>query len=278
MLKGYSAKLVVSDVDGTLVTSDKTLSERNRQAVLRLGANGIRFTIVSSRPPFGLRMLVEPLSLRLPMAAYNGGVLAMPDLTIVARRLLGGDAARRTFASFEEFGLDTWLFTEGEWFVRDPGAAYVEREIRTVLTSPQVVGDFAPLFDRAIKLVGVSADFDRLTRCAAQTAAALGATATVSRSQLYYLDVTAPQIDKGTALVELARRCGVDPIDIITIGDMDNDVSMFRRSGFSIAMGNGSTAARQAAGAVTGTNDADGFADAVDRLILPRLAAPASAV
>jgi len=67
--------LVISDVDGTLVTNDKILTDRSRAAVSRLGTAGIGFSIVSSRPPFGLRMLVEPLSLRLPMGAYNGGAL-----------------------------------------------------------------------------------------------------------------------------------------------------------------------------------------------------------
>jgi len=65
--------LFISDVDGTLVTTDKVLTERSRDAVSRLDAAGIGFSLVSSRPPFGLRMLVEPLGLRLPMGAFNAG-------------------------------------------------------------------------------------------------------------------------------------------------------------------------------------------------------------
>ena len=262
--------LVVSDVDGTLVTSDKVLTARNRAAVLSLAERGIPFTIISSRPPFGLRMLVEPLNLRLPMAAFNGGVLAMPDLTIIERQPLGREMAAATLACLEECGVDAWLFTETHWHTRDPKGAYVDHEVRTVRTPPVIVESFTSLLDSAIKLVGVSADFDRLTQCAVKTKALLGNSATVSRSQLYYLDITAPQINKGAALTELARRCGVDLADVVTLGDMDNDVPMFQRSGFSIAMGNGSAAARQAASAITGSNDADGLAEAVERFILPR--------
>lgn len=262
--------LVVSDVDGTLVTTDKVLTARNRAAVKRLAEHDIPFTIISSRPPFGLSMLIEPLHLCLPMAAFNGGVLAEPDLTILERRTLGSEAARTALACLEGYGIDVWLFTEERWHVKDPNGGYVELERRTIETPPSIVGSFLPLLDRAIKLVGASADSERLARCAVEARALLAASATISRSQSYYLDITAPEIDKGTALAELARRCRVDLTDIVTLGDMDNDVPMFRRSGFSIAMANGSTAAREAASAVTGSNDADGFADAVERFILPR--------
>ena len=264
--------LVVSDVDGTLVTTDKVVTPRSRAAVASLAQHNIPFTIISSRPPFGLRMLVEPLNLRLPIAAFNGAVLALPDLRIIERRPLGGDAARAAVTCFDACGVDAWLFTEDHWHLRDPDGAYVAHEVRTVQTPPVRVGSFEPLLERAIKLVGVSSDFDRLTRCAEETKAALDGAATVSRSQRYYLDVNAPQIDKGVTLLALARRCGVDPADVVTLGDMDNDVPMFRRSGFSIAMGNGSAAARAAASIMTGSNDADGFADAVEHIILPRAA------
>jgi len=166
--------------------------------------------------------------------------------------------------------VDAWLFAAERWYVRRANGAFVEHELRTVQMPPVIVETFEPLLDRAIKLVGVSADFDRLARCASEAGTMLGKTATVSRSQRYYLDINAPQIDKGMALDELAKRCGVDPADIVTLGDMDNDVPMFHQSGFSIAMGNGSAAARQSASVTTGSNDADGFAEAVERFILPR--------
>jgi hydroxymethylpyrimidine pyrophosphatase-like HAD family hydrolase len=75
--------LVISDVDRTFVTSDKILSDRSRSAVLQPGAAGIGFSIVGSRPPFRLRMLVEPFGLQLPMGTYSGGALVMPDLAAI---------------------------------------------------------------------------------------------------------------------------------------------------------------------------------------------------
>lgn len=189
---GPRVGLVVSDVDGTLVTTDKVLSARNRAAVLSLARHDIPFTIISSRPPFGLLMLIEPLNFRLPMAAFNGGVLAAPDLTTLERRPLGGEAARTAVKCLEGCGMDVWLFTEEAWHAREPDGIYVQHEVQTVQVPPVIVEAFEPLIDRAITLVGVSTDFDRLTKCAVDATARLGAVATVSRSQPYYLDINAP--------------------------------------------------------------------------------------
>lgn len=262
--------LVISDVDGTLVGSDKRLTERTRAAVAALRRRGIGFTLVSSRPPFGMRMLVEPLNLTLPFAAFNGGVITEPDLTPLEEHLIGAEAARAAIELFAAAGVDTWLFTVDSWLARDPNGAYVERERRTVLTEPEIVAGFAPYLDKAAKIVGVSADFERLAALEGKARERLSGRATVVRSQLYYLDVTPHGTNKGTAVAGLCRRLGVPPERLVTLGDMENDVPMFRAAGFSIAMGNASDAVKQAARAVTLTNDQDGFADAVERLILPR--------
>jgi Cof subfamily protein (haloacid dehalogenase superfamily) len=262
--------LVISDIDGTLVTSDKRLTERTRAAVRALRRRGIGFTIVSSRPPFGLRMLVEPLGLSLPVAAFNGGVITEPDLTPIEEHVIGAEAARAAIALFDAGGVDTWLFTTRSWLARDPQGVYVERERGTVLTAPEIVASFTPYLDTAAKIVGVSADFDRLAALEEKARGLLSGRATVVRSQLYYLDVTPHETNKGTAVTTLCRCLGVAPARLVTIGDMENDVSMFRVARFSIAMGNASDAVKRQASAATLSNDQDGFADAVERLILPR--------
>jgi Cof subfamily protein (haloacid dehalogenase superfamily) len=265
--------LVISDVDGTLVTNDKTLTDRSRAAVLRLGAAGIGFSIVSSRPPFGLRMLVEPLNLRLPMGAYNGAALVMPDMTVLEQLLLPSAAARTAIAVLRDFALDIWVFTGARWLVEHGDGAYVEREERTVRVPPTVVERLDSHLDASGKVVGVSQDFARLAACEPVARLKLGASATVVRSQPYYLDITPAGTNKGVAVAALALRLGLPASAIATIGDMENDVAMFRQSGLSIAMGNASPEVKRLADATTLANEDDGFAAAVDRLILPRAAA-----
>ena len=260
--------LVVSDVDGTLVTSDKRLTPATLDAVRRLGQAGIAFTVASSRPPVGLAMLVEPLRLKLPMGAFNGSTVVSPDLTVVEEHLIPADAAREAVDRLIASGADVWVFAEGQWLLRDPAGAYTDRERRTLLHEPTVVADLGPHLDRAAKIVGVSADFPLLAAQEAEIAAALGDGASVHRSQRYYLDVTPPGVDKGSLVDALARALGIGPEGIVTLGDMANDIALFRRSGFPIAMGNADEHVRAAAKAVTRTNDEDGFAAAIDAYVL----------
>jgi Cof subfamily protein (haloacid dehalogenase superfamily) len=265
--------LVLSDVDGTLVTTEKQLTQATVLAVRRLGDHGIRFTVTSSRPPFGLRMLVDRLQLQLPLGAFNGACLVQPDLSIISQHCLSANAAARAIEVLDSFNVGIWLFSAEHWWLRDPNGDYVERERRTVAADPTVISDNGPHLSNLSKIVGVSRDFDHLAECEHAVKAALGGSASASRSQRYYLDITPPDVDKGTVVDALAERLSIPPAEIITIGDMDNDVSMFRKSGFSIAVGNASDAARGAAAVVCDkSNDAEAFAEAVDRFILPRLA------
>jgi Cof subfamily protein (haloacid dehalogenase superfamily) len=265
--------LVLSDVDGTLVTTEKQLTQTTILAVRRLADHGIRFTVTSSRPPFGLRMLVERLKLQLPLGAFNGACLVQPDLSIMSQHCLSPSAAARAMEMLQSFRVGIWLFSAKHWWLRDLNGDYVERERRTVAADPTVIPDYAPYLANLSKIVGVSREFDRLAECEAAVKQALGATASAARSQLYYLDITPPNVDKGSVVDALAQHLGIRADEIVTIGDMDNDVSMFRKSGFSIAVGNASDAARGAASAVCAkTNDADAFAEAVDRFVLPRSA------
>jgi Cof subfamily protein (haloacid dehalogenase superfamily) len=265
--------LVISDVDGTLVTSDKRLTPRSCAAVEALRRNGIRFTVVTSRPPFGVRMVAEPLGLDIPFAVFNGGMIVEPNLMPVEQHLVGADAARQAIALLDAGGVDVWLFTAGAWHVRDPRGVYTEQERRTVLTEPVVVHDFDALLPVAGKVVGVSAEFARLDELESMLVPALEGHATVARSQPYYLDVTPYGHDKGTAVEALLGFLGVSADQLVVLGDMENDLPMFRIAAFSIAMGNAAAAVKQRASAVALGNDADGFADAIERFVLARVEA-----
>jgi Cof subfamily protein (haloacid dehalogenase superfamily) len=274
-----SAKIsaVVSDVDGTLVTDDKILTPRAQAAVAKLRAHGIVFTVISSRPPRGLRKLLEPLGITTPFGGYNGGVIARPDLSTVTEHLLSPEIARRAVAMFDARRVQSWVFAGQDWLTRAADGAYVELEQRTVQFPPTIVGDFGAALDGAAKIVGVSKDFELLAQCERDVRAVLFDQASVARSQPYYLDITHPLANKGVALLELSKLLAVPAAEIAVIGDGGNDIAMFAHSGLSIAMRNGGPDVQRAADVVTGSNGEEGFADAVDRFILggDRQGAPA---
>jgi Cof subfamily protein (haloacid dehalogenase superfamily) len=259
--------LVVSDVDGTLLTRDKTLTDGARGAVRRLHEAGIGFTITSSRPIIGMRFLIEPLAITLPVGAFNGSCIVDPHLNPIELHLIPASTAQRSIEIFDEFGVDIWLFTMDLWLTRRPDGEYVPHEKRAIRADPTIVVDFAPYLASTCKIVGSSSDAALLQRCEITMQQALGAQATAVRSQSYYLDVTPPGCDKGTFVRAMAKRLGISTDAVATIGDMQNDLAMFRVSGMSIAMGNATDDVKKLATHVTASNEDEGFAKAIDMIL-----------
>jgi len=261
--------LVLADVDGTLLTSEKVLTSQAVMAVKDLQTAGISFAITSGRPPRGMAMLIDPLALRTPIAGFNGGVFVKPDLSVIESHTLDPAAAKQTLKLILDQGLDAWVYTEAEWLIRDPNAPHVARETWTVKFDARVVASFTDAdLAHAVKIVGVSDDLDRVAACEKLAQSELGGKASAARSQPYYLDVTHPQANKGTVVANLSRFLDIPPDQIATIGDMPNDVLMFKKSGFSIAMGNASDEVKAQASAVTDSNEDEGFANAVRKFVL----------
>jgi Cof subfamily protein (haloacid dehalogenase superfamily) len=266
--------LVVADVDGTLVTEDKVLTARARQAVIALHAAGVAFAITSGRPPRGLAMLIEPLALETPIAGFNGGIFVKPDMTVIEEHVLPAAAARRAVELILRHGMDVWVYSGQAWLVRDAKAPHVAREQWTVKFPPTVVSDFGPALERPFKIVGISDDHELVARCEKDAQDALGAAASAARSQPYYLDVTHPAANKGTVIATLSRLLSIAADEIATIGDMPNDLLMFSRSGLSIAMGNASAEVQAQADFVTDSYNAEGFAKAMERFVLAAVKMP----
>jgi Cof subfamily protein (haloacid dehalogenase superfamily) len=259
--------LVVSDVDGTLLTKDKVLTDAAGAAVRQLHAAGIGFTIVSSRPTIGMGFLIPPLAITLPIGAFNGSSIVDPQLKPIEQHLIPPATAQRSVDLLNEFGVDIWLFTNEKWLTRRPDGEYVPHEKLAIRADPTIVTDFTPYLAVACKIVGASSDADMLKCCEAAMQQAVGTQATAIRSQSYYLDVTPPGFDKGTFVQAMAKRQGMSTDAVATIGDMQNDLAMFAKSGMSFAMGNATEDVKKRATHVTTSNEDEGFAGAIDLIL-----------
>jgi Cof subfamily protein (haloacid dehalogenase superfamily) len=259
---------VLADVDGTLVTQEKVLTDRSVAAVTSLREAGIVFAVTSGRPPRGMSMLIEPLALSTPIAAFNGGVIVRPDMSVIEQRTIPQDIVATAIELLAGSGLDVWLYSGSDWLVRDPKAPHVDRETKTVQFGPTVRESFDGVTDVA-KIVGVSDDRDLVASTTQKARDHYGDHVSAAQSQPYYLDITHPQANKGAVVAYLATQFGVPAERFATIGDMPNDVLMFARSGLSIAMGNADREVQRAARRVTASNEHEGFAEAMERFVLP---------
>jgi Cof subfamily protein (haloacid dehalogenase superfamily) len=266
--KAPPIRLLLADVDGTLVTKEKVLTERSVEAVRKLRDAGVLFAITSGRPPRGMQMLIGPLALSTPIAAFNGGLVVEPDMTVLEQKAIPDELFAPILGLLESSAMDVWVYRGADWFIRHRGAPHVEREAFTVRFEPTVVESYDGLAHGVVKIVGVSDDHELVASVAGEAQERFGDHVSAARSQPYYLDVTHPRANKGEVVKLLSARYGVPEEQIATIGDMPNDVLMFARSGLSIAMGQSDREVHRAARRVTGSNDEEGFANAVERFVL----------
>lgn len=261
-------RLVVADVDGTLVTPDKIVTPQARAAVRQVMNTDIAFTITSGRPPRGMKALIDDLQVRSPIAAFNGGLFVRPDLSVLRRYVISREAATSVIDIMTRAGLDVWLYTDNDWYVKSRHGPHVDREVWTVKYDPTVTSTFDGVQGSITKIVGVADDAELMTRCLEEIRRRSGDLVSAALSQPYYLDVTHPKANKGEVVSTLSKWLGIPTAQIATIGDMPSDVLMFERSGVSIAMANASHDVQRAAMFVTSSNTDDGFARAIERFVL----------
>jgi Cof subfamily protein (haloacid dehalogenase superfamily) len=261
-------RLVLADVDGTLVTQEKVLTAQAKAAVAKLREAGIAFAITSGRPPGGMRTVIRDLNLTTVVAGFNGGVYVTSRLDPIVTRDLPKDAAKRALELISEHGLVAWLYTDTVWYVQDPKGRHVDRESWTVGFGPEVASDYSAYIGQTAKIVGVSDDLEAVAACEKLVQQELGDHVSAARSQPYYLDVTHPAANKGCVVDFLSSVYLIPRSRIATIGDMPNDVLMFEKSGMSIAMGNASKLVQAEANFVTDSNEEEGFAHAIERFVL----------
>jgi Cof subfamily protein (haloacid dehalogenase superfamily) len=261
-------RLVVSDVDGTLIDKSKDLTDATIAAVRRLHEAGIHFTISSARPAAGLREFIAALSITSPISSFNGALIVLPDLTPIRSIPLQPQDVFASAKAVEQFGLDLWIYSAQGWFVSRLDGPHVAHESSVTGIEPQQLVSLEVCTDGALKMVGVSDDHAAVVACEAHLQGQAGLHISAIRSQDYYLDITNMSANKGDAILEFSDVLGIPTSEILTIGDMPTDVLMFRKTGTSIAMGNANEQVKAEATFVTRANHEDGFAYAMSKFVL----------
>jgi Cof subfamily protein (haloacid dehalogenase superfamily) len=261
-------RLMLADVDGSLVTQDKVLTDRAIDAVHRLNDAGILFAVTSGRPPRGMSMLIEPLALTTPISAFNGGLIVDDQMQTLEQRAVQKQVVGSVIELLTSYGLDVWVYQGADWLLLNDKGPHVDREAWTVKFSPKVVTSYEGITESVSKVTGVTDDRDKMDQATKAARAKFGHCASVAQSQPYYLDVTNPEANKGAVVKFLASKFQLASEEIATIGDMPNDILMFAHSKTSIAMGNAAADVQRAARFVTTSNEFEGFANAVDRFVI----------
>jgi Cof subfamily protein (haloacid dehalogenase superfamily) len=258
--------LVVSDIDGTLITSNHELTESTRATARRLEERGIMLSLASSRPARSIRPLAEALGTRTPFASFNGAIIMTADGQIVAASVIQPDTTARIKAIADGLGLGLWAYDENEWAVSVVDS-FVEREQHTSGFDP-LIDDYAERIAGPLNKLTVVGKPEMVAIAEQQVLTELAGIVTASRSKPRFLDVTTCGVDKGSAVPRLSELLGVPLQVTAVIGDGPNDIVMFKQAGLSIAMGQAVDDVIAAASYITSSNDNEGWSRGIEKYVL----------
>ncbi len=266
MLMPPPISLVISDIDGTLITSNHEVTEATKAAAAKLYEGGIALSLASSRPPRSIIPLADALKLTGPFAAFNGALVVKREGEVLARSVISTAGIARVRTIADRFHLAVWLYDELDWWVpwRD---AFVDREEHTSGFPARLEG-YADRITRDANKLTVVGNPDLVAQAEQRILSELATELSASRSKPRFLDVTAYGIHKGTVVVRLAKLLNIPTEHVAVIGDGPNDIEMFKQAGLSIAMGQAVDEVREAATYVTASNDDEGWARGIEQYVL----------
>ncbi len=258
--------LVISDIDGTLITSNHEVTEATKAAAAKLYERGIELSLASSRPPRSIVPLADALKLSGPFAAFNGALIVKRNGEVLARSVISPATIARVKGIAGHFGIAVWLYDDADWWApwRD---AFVDREEHTSGFGPRIDG-YAERITRDANKLTVVGKPELVAQAEQQVLSELGDQVSASKSKPRFLDVTSYGIHKGTVVVRLAELLKIPTERVAVIGDGPNDVEMFKQAGVSIAMGQGVDEVKEAANYLTTSNDDEGWARGIEQYVL----------
>jgi Cof subfamily protein (haloacid dehalogenase superfamily) len=267
MEKKQKIRLVISDIDGTLLDPDGELSPVDFVAVGRLRQAGVKFSLSSARPPFGMQWLIRMLGVDCTCAALNGAVLLDPMGSVYTEMPLERALVDELEDRMRKCGADVWVYTREAWFVPRLSGPRVRQNTEALRTAPIRYARFNEITEPVLKLVGASSDSSVIENCTSELRREFSPLACVTASLPHYIDVTHLRADKGHAAVAVALTEGVLKEEVAAIGDSPGDVPMFHEVGLSVAMGQADEEVRAAASQVTRSNAQNGLAWAIEYLL-----------
>ena len=224
-------RLVLSDMDGTILDSDRDISAQTLAAVERLTKADIPLALVSARAPAGVLPYVRKLGLKGPCAGFNGGVFFTPDGTILSSHHFSVDMLHSIMAALEKEPVEIWFQNEDTWFVCDTHSKLALREHEVTRVVPQQV-DALPINSDGINRIIVSSeDTDLIAQLEKDLGARFCDGASILRSAPHKLNITPFQATKGEAVRVLAGLYGVDSAQVAVLGDAPNDIPMLSVAG-----------------------------------------------
>lgn len=261
-------KLVVSDMDGTLLPGNKVLTPRTLETIKKLHAADITLCLASARPPEGMMRYINQLNLTSVCAGFNGGVIFTPHKQIYQNITLPLPLVHELIDKLASYPVEIWLQNYKTWLVEDKTTSLVRHEQEVTDVEPVQVAHLRESAVPVSRVIAMARDPEPLSKLEQSLNDHYQGRIAAIRSNPLMLDITAPEATKGHAVKKISEIYGVSPEQIVGLGDAENDISLLKAVGLGVAMGQAPQIVKDVASFVTGSNEEDGWANAIEQLVL----------
>lgn len=259
------------DLDGTLNNDQKVITEKTRAVLLGCQEQGIRLALASARPSPGLYRERDVLRLQDHggiLMSYNGGrIVDAAAGRVLFETAMDLQQARTVLRALESLPVTAILDDGKQFYVTDRNGYQVAYECRNNAMQCVEVENLADFISFAPVKVLMAVDPRIISQIQKQIASVLPPRLLVVQTAPFYLEIIPSTINKGRGLLEICKALNVDPGEVIAFGDAENDIPMLQTAGIGVAMGNAGVQVKAAADMVTGSNNEDGIAAALELLL-----------
>jgi Cof subfamily protein (haloacid dehalogenase superfamily) len=272
-------KVIVTDIDGTLLNSAHELSERNLNALKAAAAQGIKIILATGKTPGSAAGIVEKLGIPIYGIYLQGLLLMNTDGSIYSQQTLHPDTARQAITYADERGFSLIAFSGSKTLAREITQLTRDYTIPYHEPLPELVGPLQNiLWTTPIHKIIAIGEPRAITALRWQLNTQMGGKARLVQAGIpNMMEILPPGGGKGPALKTLLKELHIAAEHVLALGDAENDIEMLQLAGVGVAVGNADEKTKAAANHVVGSNDADGVAEAIERFALPEPAPASSA-
>ena len=264
-------KLIAMDLDGTLNNDQKIITEKTKATLMEAQKAGIRLALASARPSPGLfkeRDILHMQDHQGILMSYNGGrIVDAQNGEVLFETAMDIDQTKQVLRQLESLPVTPILDDGVQFYVTDKNGYKVDYECKNNNMVCSEVGNLADFLEFAPIKILMSVQPEELPKVQQQIARMLPDSLTVVQTAAFYLEVIPKVINKGQGIRDICKVLGISTAEVISFGDAANDIPMLQEAGVGVAMGNAGEAVKQAANMVTLSNNEDGIAAALEKLL-----------
>ena len=266
-----SYKMIVLDLDDTLLRDDHSISVRTKDALMKAQELGVKVVLASGRPTFGMRHIAQELNLDHYgsfILSFNGGkIINCSTEEEMFSSTLSPEAIHKLYEVSVREGVFIHTYMGDEIITQDENP-YTDIEANLTGLPIKVVPNFVNAVNEPVVKSLMVGPPEQLKEVERKLQTELADEFSIMRSKPYFLEFTEKGVTKGTSLDQLIQACGIKREEVIAIGDSYNDLSMIEFAGLGVAMGNAPDDIKEKSNFVTDTNMNDGVAKVVEEFIL----------